>query len=203
MLLAVALLMVSCQPVDELSTGASADGEEPTEPEVWGTEDLGDLRLATGEMAREWDADAQLARVSVRLDDDLAWVEATTTYVAPDAARLLVLTASDEGVTEEQPTLETLGFEAPPADALAELPDLAADVVPPATAAEQAMDPLDDCDLPEDPRQVIYSNGAPGSWEGTSWSSEPAWTVSVATEGGGVRLDLDGSVPEDPCYELP
>lgn len=201
-LLAFAAAVVGCQPVDELSRGAEPDGE-PSETLAWGTDDLGDLRVAGREAAREWDGDARLVKVSVRLDDDLAWVEATTTYVAPDADRLLVVTASEEGITEEEPTLETLGLEAPPAEALAALPELPGDVVPPATAAERATDPLDDCGVGDDPRQVLYSNGVPGSWDGSSWVSEPAWAVSVTSDGGGVRLGLDGSVAEDPCYELP
>lgn len=201
-LLAVVLLVVACQPVDELSTGPAAGGEA-AEPDAWGSEDLGDLTTATGDIAREWDADARLVKVSVRLDDELAWEEASTTYVAPDADRLLVITASEEGTEDERPTLETLGFEALPPEAVDELARLPADVVPPDSAAERAADALDDCDYPDDPHQVLYANGAPGSWDGTSWVSEPEWTVAVTSEGGGVRLDLGGSVVEDPCFELP
>lgn len=201
-LLTVVALTAACQPVDELSTTSATDGEA-SEPVAWGTDDLGDLRSAAGEAARDWDGDARLVKVSVRLDSDLAWEEATTTYVAPDADRLLVLIASEDGLAEEEPTLETLGFESPPAAAVDELPELPQDVIPPATAAERAMDPLDECDVSDDPRQVLYSNGAPGSWDGSAWVSEPTWVVSVTSEDGGVRLGVDGAVAEDPCYEVP
>lgn len=195
-----AFALVACQPVDD---EVDLDQPSPTpdgDPAVSVT-DLDGLLQTTETAAGEWDADARLVELSVSLEEGEP-VSGRATYVAPDAARLLVVDVSEGSVDEQQPTAETLGFEPVPGDALGEVPTPPGDLVEPRDVPEAASDVLDACGV-DDAREVLYATGAPAAWDGSSWADSPEWRVTVLDdEGEGAVLDHDGTPRSEPCIDV-
>jgi hypothetical protein len=198
----VAAVLVACQPVDDLENAAGGEGpageDRPAE-----FADLGALEDTVEPNAREWDGGSRLVEVSAGLDEEGRWRKSRVTYVAPDADRMFVVALGDDGTTVQQPTLETLGFVSPTDEALREVPSLPDGAVPPERAAEVADDVLDECGIDGDPREVLYATGAPAAWDGSAWTADPAWSVSVLAGTGGVWLEIDGSVADEACFAVP
>ena len=197
--LATALLLVACEPVEEAVTNDEA-------PEAAGDavvrDDLEGILDTTDVPAQEWDEDARVVDLSVRLVDDTPRA-ARVTYLAPDADRLLVIDVGEDGLEEEQPTFETLGFEPVPASAVGDVAPVPEGLVEPTEVADDAAEAIEECGL-DGIREVLYATGAPAAWDGSQWTSAPEWTVTVLDEdGAGVVLDAAGEPTAEPCITVP
>lgn len=197
------VLAAGCQPVDSgvlpggeprpgQTAGAEADADEPAAlaPDLQAL--VADLEAA----AVEWQAAPVLAEVYVDLDGE-AWREATATFLAPDADRMLLLQVDADGQRQQRPTLETLDLVPVAAAGLAEVPPLPDGTLGPdeLVAAGQATD----CAL-GDIGSVLYSTGAPAAWDGTAWTEPPAWTATLGGDEASLLLDpVTGEALPDGC----
>lgn len=198
-------LLLGCQPVDDVPGGAGVSPADRGVQEAGEAAGMpGSLQALAGELApaaAQWQRDARIVEVAVTLGDDGEWAEATVTYLAADADRLMLARVSADGTTVQRPTLSTLGLLPVSAEALAAVPSLPDGVLDPAALADAAGEPLDGCGFAGDVSEVVYSTGAPAGWDGERWVEQPSWTAIVgAGEAGAVALDpVTGAAATDPC----
>lgn len=208
-LLAVAtvVLAAACQPAGGPQAGATAapgqaaPGDRLGAPASGVPGSLAALLDRTDPPAAEWQDEPLLAQVEVDLDEAGTWTAARAVYVAGGADSSLEITLAGDGVTEERPTLAALmgleDVEPISAAGAAELPPLPDDARDPAVLAERAATTLDDCGAGPVAR-VLYDTGAPFTWDGSAWTSAPAWTAAlVDAEGGGTVVDPATAEPVD------
>ncbi len=182
----------ACEPVEEdLVQGSpvspSSEGDPP--------EDLAGMVALTDVAADEWVEGATVVEVVIPEDEETL---VRTTYVAPDTDRMLVVEVGGGGLVEQQPTFETLGFSELTAAALDAVPELDG-VLEPGELPGAAEETLRACGV-EEVDELLYTTGAPAAWDGTQWTSQPAWEITVLGAGGeGAVLDGDGEPREDPC----
>jgi hypothetical protein len=197
------LAMGACQPVDRLDLDdESAPEDTATGPGASGLPATLDELVERGDaLAREWQREPVLAELAVSLDGE-RWKRARLLYLAGDADRFLSLRLEPDRVSQERVTLETLGLEPVPREALAAVPDLPAGTLAPAELVEAAQPHLDGC-LEGPPSEVIYDTGAPATWEGEAWADPPVWSATLwhaSAEGGGGqgrRVDPTTGEPVD------
>ncbi len=195
-------VLVACQPVEDVEPSPEGQAVEAEDAES-GPLDIGAVEESLDDTATEWDSDATLVEMAVRPGPDRHWTELRSTHLAPDADRMLILRHDGTALSEEEATLDTLGFHVLDDAALAVVPALPDDVVDPASAATAAAEAPDGCGMADEPHEILYTTGAPGAWDGSGWAQEPRWTVTVLGEGGGVLLDIDGALRSEPCIDLP
>ncbi|MGM0818068.1 MAG: hypothetical protein ACQETV_01590 [Actinomycetota bacterium] len=189
-------LLSACEPVEE----DLAEEGAPASPsrEDGAPEDLAGMVALTDAAADEWVEGAVVVEVVVPRDAEAI---VRTTYVAPDTDRLLVVEATDDGLVEQQPTFETLGFSELTPAALESVPDLEG-LLEPDALPDAAEETIADCEVGE-VDEVLYTTGAPAAWDGAQWTSEPAWEITVLDpDGNGAVLDGDGDPREDPCIAV-
>lgn len=205
LLLAVAVLLAACQPVDEVEPGAAESAAGERTDSSGADLDLTTVEAAAEAVATEWDRGARVVELSVRLDADGSSRQARVSYVAPEADRMLVVTVDGSGSSSQELTLETLGFAPLPREAVASIPALPAAVVEPPAAvrAVEEREALEACVDEGPPQEVLYATGAPGAWDGGGWAPAPVWSLAVLAPGGGVRVNVDGTVPDEPCLSVP
>lgn len=210
-LVALTLLAVACQPVDDIPAEeeAAAPRSSPGRgaPALGTPSTLAEMLQRAGETAVTWQDDPRPVEVSVELAEDRP-VAAEVTYVAGGSDRLLVVTETDDGVGEERPTLGVLGLEPVTADAVEEVPDLPEGALDPLPLAEAAAPALGECGVDGQPTQVRYATGAPYAWTGEAWAEELDWTAAVAVTGegvssSGVTVDpVTGAALGDACFAV-
>ena len=138
-----------------------------------------------------------LVEVEVDLDESLAWTAARLTYVTAEADNFLTLVAAGTGFTQQRPTLSTVQAQPLPIEAVAQIEEFPAEAVEPAQLVTSAA--AGACDIAA-PATVLYITGAPVAWDGTAWSSPPAWRATVITpDGSGAALDAVSA--EGDCLE--
>lgn len=195
----VAVVLVACQPVDDLGgveepsaeeAGADEDrrGAPATGPP--GTLDEA-LTRARGEAAR-WQEGATLAEIVTDLDAEGTLARARLTFLAADADRLLTVTVTADGVREERPTLAAFDLTPITGEGLGAVPPLPEDVQEPEALAAAAPAAFSTCAAEGAPDTVLYATGAPLAWrpDEQEWAGPLAWTATVTSaEGGGAVLD--------------
>lgn len=184
--------LAACEPVEEdLVQGTPESPQSGQGP----PEDLAGMIALTDAAADEWVEGATVVEVVVPQDAETV---VRVTYVAPDTDRMLVVEATDDGLVEQQPTFETLGFSELTATALDAVPDPEG-VLDPDELPGAAEETLEACGV-EKVDELLYTTGAPAAWDGAQWTSEPAWEITVlGASGDGAVLDGDGEPREDPC----
>ena len=184
--------LVACEPVEE-----DLVGESPATPssEAGPPEDLAGMVALTDVAADEWVEGATVVELVVPEGDDTI---VRTTYVAPDTDRMLVVEATGDGLVEQQPTFETLGFSELTGAALEAVPDLEG-VLEPGELPGAAEEALEACGV-EEIDELLYTTGAPAAWDGAQWTAPPAWEITVLdADGDGAVLAGDGEPRQDPC----
>lgn len=194
--LAVLAAAAGCQPVEsevppaeDVPAGAiDGDGGTGTAGDT-GTlpSDVPTLLADLEQTAAEWQPETVIVEVAIALDGE-RWREASVTYLAPDADRMLLVQADAEGTRQQRPTLETLDLEPVAAAGLAEVPPLPAGLLEPRALVEGAGEALEECSTGE-VRSVLYSSGAPAAWDGAAWTEPPAWAATLAGPDGGLVVD--------------
>lgn len=194
LVLAAALALAACQPVDDVVTRTGetppSAAASPLGAPVHGMPaDLAELLSRTEPVARAWQDAPRVAEIRVRFAGRERWSEAEVTYLAADADRLLTVTVGAEGLSRELSTLATLNLRPVSPRGIAALPELPAGVREPAALARAARVALRRCDVGSATDGVLYATGAPVSWNGRRWSVPPVWTATVTTPRGGVQVD--------------
>jgi hypothetical protein len=204
----LALLAVSCQPAggpalgpaDE-AAGQAVEGEDAVGAPARGMPTtVSGMTERARVPAQEWQPDPVLSELWVALDDEGRPAQARLTYLAADADRFLVVRLDGDGVSQQQPTLGTLQLAEVSAAGVDAIPELPEDVVEPVALADAAAPALDECALSPPVRTVVYTTGAPMSWDGQRWTAPPEWTANVLVEGGGTVLDPVAGAATGACF---
>ncbi|QBI18904.1 hypothetical protein ER308_04650 [Egibacter rhizosphaerae] len=185
-LLAVLFVAVAaCEPAEsEDPLDGAENGAGDADESVPST--LSGLQEVAGPAAEEWNNDARLAELHADLgEDDVE--SARLTYVAPGATSLLHVDVSEAGVGSNTATLETIGLDPVPEEALTEVPDLD-DAMDPAETAAAGEPALSECGHGA-AEEVRYMSGAPEGWDGDTWRVDPQWRVMLLVGEGGVVFD--------------
>lgn len=206
-LLAAAAVVVACQPVDRLPPPPAADGG--VGDDVLGNPDedlpraLPALLARGSHEAEVWQDEPVLVDATVWLDPAGAWERARLTYLAPLGDRLFVLRLDEDGAEHARPSLAGLQLPSVPEEALAEVPELPADALPPEELGPAAADALAACEVSGPVRAVLYATGAPGAWDGERWTAVPVWRATAVAESGGAVVDPRTGVAYAPlvCVE--
>ena len=193
---AFAALAVACQPADDNPL------DEPADAGVEVPDGLDELEGMAAEVVEDWDASAVLTEVQAELADDGEVEAGRLTYTGPGSATVLLVDVGPDAVTSSTATLETLGLEPVPAEALADVPAL--DAPDPVEVAAEAGPALAECGHGS-PREVRYTSGAPEAWDGSRWRAELVWAVNVLGDGGGVVYGDPAAVGSDDatCVDIP
>lgn len=195
--LGITAVLAACQPVDDLDEPvdddlAAGQVDRRGAPDSGMPATLAATLAQTDVEAARWQEGARVAEVAVEVDGDRL-TEVRVTYVAPDADRLLTVTLTEEGQTEERPTLGAFDLEPIPADALAQLPPWPEGLQEPTTLMEGSGQAFDACDVEGAPDAVLYASGAPLAWdpEAGDWGVALGWTATVTTgdDGDGAVVD--------------
>lgn len=206
---AAALLLAGCQLVDRPLAEDDPTAEEAPSPQLGRPDDtfptsLAELLAFGRQEAATWQDDPRLTDLTVWLDERGEWVEVRVGYVAADAERLFTLRAVPNRMVQERPLLAGLELVPLTAAAVEELPPFPDDALAPTDLGLAAEDGLAQCDAAGGPvRAVVYATGAPGAWDGSTWTSVPAWRATVVTAAGGVVVDPRTGSPYAPltCVE--
>lgn len=184
LLLCCTVVLTACQPVDravgsrgkELGAAAAAPLGAPDQqfPQT-----LAALLHRAGRAAEEWQDGAVMAEITVELEGG-RWRSAEVTYIAPDSDRFLRFAASSKGIEQSRPTLATLSLQPIDEPSTARIPLAPKGVLDPAALLSAAAPALADCGI--DPRsgRILYATGAPFAWDGSRWTQELNWTVTVS-----------------------
>lgn len=196
--LVVAAGLGACQPIDDVDTGSRAPdaGSAEATPQLGAPvrgapASIAALLERTDSAALQWQDQPRVAEVRVGIAGRDRWAAAAVTYLAADADRLFTVTVDSAGATSvERTTLATLEVEPVPEPGLADVPLFPDDAQAPTELAAAARPVLSACGFRERIDTVVYTSGAPFTWNGEAWSQPPAWRALVLTEGGaGVALD--------------
>ena len=202
---AVAMLAIACQPSDDpretVGQGEQAAPEEPPVGVVAGgvPQTLGGLFDRVDEPAGEWQSGARPAEILTRMSEESVG-SARVTFVSGGADRFLVVNLSDDGMSQDAPSLAGLELgilpsgavdEIEPADALADAPAL----------IDAAAPALDECGFGDEVTSVLYTTGAPAAWTGDAWAEAPSWRGLLRVgDAGTVHVDpRSGELSDDGC----
>lgn len=205
----VALALAGCQLVDESEDLAPNDPVSNAAEDPLGSPDddfpttLRGILAVTAPEALTWQDEPVLTDVTVWLAPSGQWERFRVGYVAAEADRFLTIRADPDRLRLERPLLEGLQLLPLPQEALAELPDLPAEVLEPRALGEATRPALGECGADGPVRAVLYATGAPAAWDGERWSTVPTWRATVVTADGGVIVDPRDGTPFAPltCVE--
>lgn len=162
----------------------------------------------TRETALRWQDEPVPAELSVAVQDGVV-TSAEVTWLAGDADRLEIVRLDADGVSDQRPTLATVGALPVSAEGLALVPAPPDDLLGPVALVEASADALGACgtDAGDGALDVTYATGAPFDWDGTSFDVPPSWSATVGVErpaGGmvGARVDPASGSGSDDCFEV-
>ncbi|WP_108664311.1 hypothetical protein [Euzebya rosea] len=186
------------QPTDTDPSAAEAE-ELLGNPDEDFPSTLAGLRAFAGPEALTWQDEPVLVDMTVWLTPSGMWERLRATYVAADADRMMTVRADPDRLRVERPRLEGLGLLELPDAAVAELPPVPEGLLEPADLGAAAADALASCDAGGQPVvAVVYATGAPAAWDGSTWTTPPAWRSTVITETAGVAVDPTSGTPLAP-----